>query len=194
MEHMNAQQRNTNTVEQDGFIIDTESGEVLGLATQEFHVTDEASADWVLKKLTESEAEIIKLNLMLESVAERLASERKAAERKVEWLKARFGAELEQFAKENLPKGKRTWKGTWGEVSFRTSPARLEVTDEETAIKWAERNCPSAVKVSKKFLKSELSTGFMGLASENALFRHESGLNYIPETETMTIKTVKAAK
>ena len=44
-----------NTIEIDGYILDSETGEIFGLAKQEFQVTDEKSADFLRRSWTEVE-------------------------------------------------------------------------------------------------------------------------------------------
>lgn len=50
---------------------------------------------------------------------------------------------------------KRSMNYTYGKAGFRKS-SRTEVTDESAAMEWAAANCPEAVKVTRKLLKSVL--------------------------------------
>lgn len=179
------------TIEFDGYIINNETGEVVDLATpaNEFRVTDASSADWVLQKLCDAESEIARRKLIIASVIERQETEIRAQERRVEYLKFRFGHELEAFAKDNLPANKKTWKGTYGEVSFRFTSPRLDVVNEGDAIRWAQANAPDAVKVETSLLKSKLPAELLDLP---AAALGSIGLGVVPAGESVTIKTVKA--
>ena len=179
------------TIEFDGYIINNETGEVVDLISpaQEFHVTDASSADWVLQKLCDAESEIARRRLIIASVIERQETEIRAQERRIEYLKFRFGQELEAFAKENLPANKKTWKGTYGEVSFRLTSPRLDVVNEGDAIRWAQANAPDAVKVETSLLKSKLPAELLDLP---AAALGSMGLSAVPAGESVTIRTVKA--
>jgi len=183
-------------IEIDGYLVN-ELGEVVGMTSQpkpEFHVEDAESADWVLKKICDAESEAARIQLVLASVKERLETEVKAQLRRAEYLKYRFGGELEHFAKENLPSGKKTWKGVWGEVSFRTTKPRLDIVDEARAIEWAKSSsdCATAVKVTEKLNKSELPIETVELLLNDPESAAVAGFDVIPASESMTIKTVKA--
>lgn len=183
--------------EYEGYLIDPETGEVLGMASlpkPEFRVEDAESADWVLKKICDAESEAARIKMVLASVQERLETEIKAQLRRVEYLKYRFGPDLEHFAKENLPKGKKTWKGVWGEVSFRSTKSRLDIVDEEKAIAWAKSDAALevAVKVTEKLNKSELPQEVVGRLLDDPESAKVIGFEVIPSSESVSIKTVKA--
>jgi len=201
---MNAQNLETENIVQpiieEGYLVDPETGEVLGLAstpTPEFEVTDEESAEWVLAKIADSEAEVLKLQLMLNSVAERLQSRMKDQTRRIEWLKARYGADIAEVAKANLPKGKKTWKGVNGQVAFRTTNPRLDIPKDSTekTIGWLKDNgLNQAVKVTESVLKSEIPDEYTNRLMEDAELRQIAGFELIPGGESVKIETVKAGK
>ena len=147
----------------DGYLVD-DHGEIVGLATkQEFHVTDEKSADWVLEKLTEAKANIARNDIKRKAVLERLESLDKQERRRVEWLEAMFGPELEAFAKSQIGGQKsKTLKLTWGSLAFRVSPAKVvKSEDEEAALEWAKSECPESVRVKESFLSSAVPLDLM---------------------------------
>lgn len=183
-------------IEIDGYKIDPATGEVVeitALPKPDFRVTDAESADWVLKKICDAESEIARLDMVLASVRERLEADRKAQARRVEYLKAKFGADLEEFAKENLPKGKRTWHGTWGEVAFRSTKPRLDIEDDAKALAWAKASplTESAVKVTEKLNKSELPADTVAFLLTDPELASIAGFKVVPASESCSISTVK---
>ncbi len=175
--------------EHEGYFSDPISGEVVGMIVPkfEFQVIDAESADWVLEKICDAESEMSRLDMVLAAVKERIETQKKAQENRVKYLKWKFGGELEEFAKNNLPHGKKTWKGTYGEVSFRTVKPRLAYAGESDAIAWAKDHCPEAVKVEERFLISLVPAELVAKEMESpaAPFYIEPG------SESVTIKTVK---
>ena len=181
---------NKETIIVDGYIVDAETGEVIGLAQkEEFRVKDEDSFRWVMQKILESESKIAAIDNSAEykqaqAIIANADSMKKDAQRRLEWLLARFTNEIAEYAKPQLVKGSRSLKTMFGTVAFRTKKGGLKVSNEELAIQWAERNAPSAIKISKKFLISELSTteSVKALGAGDAFY-------VAPDTETVTIKT-----
>jgi len=196
---MNAPILNEETFTQEGYIVNAE-GEILGIADlpkPAFEVTDEESAEWVLSKIADAEAEVLKLQAMLSSVAERLQSRMKDQQKRIEWLNARYGADIAEVAKANLPKGKKTWKGVNGQVAFRTTNPRLDIPKENTekALGWLKDNgITQAIKVTESILKSEIPDDKTALLMEDAELRQIAGFELIPAGESVKIETVKAGK
>lgn len=185
------QELQENTAVLDGLIIDLDSGEVLGVVTEGFRVTDEASADWVLERIASAEADALRDRALLASVAERLEAKIKASERRAEWLRSRFGPELEEFARAGLEGSKsKTLKLTWGSLSFRSKPAALKIVDQEKAVKWAEMFDHEAVKVEKRVLVTKMHPDWadaLQVAPPEEL--EKRGFAFEPESQAFTIKS-----
>lgn len=148
-----------NTIEQDGFIIDAETGEILGLVKAEFQVTDEKSADWVLEKMMDEELNIIREDIKLKALAENCEDRKAQSRKRIEFLKWKFGPQLEAFAAKQLENAKaKTWKGTFGKLSFRNTKGGLRVVDKAEALIVAQVNgFTNAVKVTEEFQISKLT-------------------------------------
>jgi hypothetical protein len=178
-------------VVQDGYVIGIESGEVYGLAeqTKEFAVNSEAAAEWVLEKLSEAEGRVVGLKSELAGIQERFASRIKEQERRAEWLRARFGSELEEFAKSQLDGKSKTWKGAFGSIGFRSTAARVTVADQDRAVAWASVDCPDAIKETRSVLVSNIPDSVKALMIEKGA---PDGFDIVPAGESVTIKTVVA--
>lgn len=95
----------------------------------EFHVTDRRSAEWLLSKLHELESREALVKSQAETILRQCKNDRDS-------LMARFGAELEAFARQEIARqgGRRKSLATlYGTLAFRTAPARLEIADTQTA-------------------------------------------------------------
>lgn len=95
----------------------------------EFHITDQGGAEWLLRKLHELETREALVKTQAETITRQCRADR-------DRLMARFGAELEQFARQEIARqgGRRKSLATlYGTLAFRTAPARLEIADTQTA-------------------------------------------------------------
>lgn len=176
-------------VEHDGFWVDPDTGEVLGVVEPkpEFKVDDRSSAEWVLQKLMDAEAEVFAIQAREKAVLDNLAAQKKRAARKAEWLRARFGPELEQFARKELEgqKGKALTLD-FGKVSFRAVAGKVTLADESRAME----SFPEAVKVTRSFLISQVPKAKAEMLRDqgpDALLA--AGLAWVEPTESVTIQT-----
>jgi hypothetical protein len=169
----------------DGYLV-APDGEIVGLAERpgEFHVADQASAEWVLDKMAKHDAEIAALEMRLKALQQNLQRMQGQEIRGRSFLEYRFGGELIEFARRNLKGRCKTWTCAYGSVAFKKQPRGVEVLDEEAAIKWAKVVCPAAVQVKEKLLISLCKE--MVLADPPAT---EHGFNIFTPTEKATIKT-----
>lgn len=163
-------------IEHEGYWIDTSTGEIVGLVEEKpaFRVTDRESAEWVLEKMDAAECEASGLETRLAAIQERMQTMIREKRKRVEWLRMRFGAELEQFAREQLVGAKtKTLKTPWGNLALRTVPGRLALREgvetrytqmldsEDEArnlplLQWAIDNRPECVKATLEFQVSKL--------------------------------------
>lgn len=173
--------------------LDDETGEVLSTTPVEakFAVTDEKSAEWVLERLQEQDASIAALNARESAILENIRSERRRIENRREGLLYRFKGELEAFARENLPQGKKSWVCPYGTVAFRRTAARLKVADPEKALEWAEKmGYNDAIKTVREFQISKLDDSAKdAMMIVETSTREAAGLDISPETESVSIKT-----
>lgn len=164
---------------QDGYKVDADTGEILGLA-EPFQVHDVKSAEWVMQKMHEAEAQAKAYEAQAADILANLCKLTKFHRSKAEWLKTCYGSQIEEVAKANLPKGKKTWSSLFGSVAFRTTKARLDIVNEDRAIAWALLHEPDSVKVTRTLLKGYLPV--------EAYDTEKTGLVLVPEGESVTIK------
>lgn len=176
------------------YVLDADTGEILRPYIAEgFSVKDEASFDWVMKKILDAETDVNARQMKHNFVLEEMKSEMKRAKSRVEWLKARFGPELEVYAKKVIEeeqakkpgrKVAKTVKSLFGKVSFRSVPGGLRVRDESKALEWAKKFFPAAVKVEEVFRVS--------LLTEDERLKIEVGLTSPPSESEVAVLTKKA--
>ena len=173
------------TVEIDGikYSIDLETGE--STVVTEFHVSDDKSAEWVMERLLTADCELTAILKREESILENVRKMKAQIESRKAALLWKFKNELEEFAKQNLPKGKKTWACPFGSIAFRTNPSKLKVSDPLLALEWAHCFAPEAIKVSEEFQISKLPDG----AKADLMAAPVSGFEVTEESETATIKT-----
>jgi hypothetical protein len=156
-----------------GWIQGNESPEDLALLVMRKRMDIEASIDAETAKM---HAILANCTAMINKHAARLA-----------WLERKYNAQLQDYAMSQLPRKAdgtlkvKTWTCPYGTVSFRTVAERVKVVDEEQAVAYLMHHDPDAVKTKHTVLVSKLS---------DFALDHAPGLEIIPATESVTIKTV----
>jgi hypothetical protein len=121
-----------------------------------FDVCDAASANWVIRK-------VIEARKYAERVEAGAAAEVRRAEREEQFFLARYGAQLERWALEQIEanaKGanpRRSINLPAGTVGFRREGVRLSVMDGTKLRDWRRQHLPSALKLTVMILKTPLA-------------------------------------
>lgn len=172
------------------YLVDPDTGEVLGLVNKpKFEVNDQSSAEWVLEKMQTEDAEILALQARLKALTENLTTMLKSHQQKRAWLEMRFGPELARYAKDNLPKGKKTWTCPYGKVSFTSTPEKLKVRDKNIALKWAHDECQEAIKVIEDLVISSIPAETVEALLSAPMTADTFGFAIVPAGERVSIKT-----
>ncbi len=135
--------------------IETEANDDPAVALElddRFHVRDEGSANWVLRKIAECRA-------YRDRVARWAQAETLRAERQEAFLMHRFGSELEAWAREQINKQhgrRRSIALPAGVLGLRREPTKLLVLDERALADWCRTHLPAAIKVTEAVLKTEV--------------------------------------
>lgn len=123
-------------------------------ADERFHVRDEGSANWVVRKIAECRS-------YRDHVARWAEAETLRAERQEAFLLRRFGDELEAWAREQIGKQHGRAKSIAlpaGVLGFRREPTKLIVVDERALVGWCHAHLPVAIKTTESLLKSEVQS------------------------------------
>lgn len=107
-----------------------------------------------------------------------------------EWLERQYNAQLQEYAMSQLPRKAdgslkaKTWTCPYGSIAFRTVASKIKIVDgqEEEVVAYLLEHHPDAVKTKHTILVSKLA----GLTAGDL----PPGLEIIPATESVTIKTV----
>ena len=119
---------------------------------ERFHVRDEGSANWVVRKIAECRS-------YRDHVARWAQAETLRAERQEIFLMRRFAGELEAWAREQIGKQHGRAKSLSlpaGVLGFRREPTKLIVVDERALVGWCRTHLPAAIKTTELLLKSEV--------------------------------------
>ena len=173
----------------EGSWYDTETGEYLGEDIQAFTINDDSILEWVMERIFNAESAKSAEEAKLEALKANCERKIKRASAKVEWYRARFSAEIENYAKTKLDGKSKFVDNAYGRVSFRTKKGGLRVTDKDMALTCAKAfRWDNAIKVTEEFQISKLTE-----EQKQALTGGElpSGSGFIiePDSETMTITT-----
>ena len=173
----------------DGELWDTETGEYAGPASG-WIKGDESPEDLallVMRKRMDIEANILAEKAKMDAVVENFRKLIGKHQARLEWLERQYNAQLQDYALSQLPRKAdgslkvKTWTCPFGSVSFRTTAERVKVVDEEETVAWLMEHNPEAVKTKHTVLVSKLSD-FATI--------HAPGIEIVPATESVTIKTI----
>jgi hypothetical protein len=173
----------------DGELWDTETGEYAGPASG--WITGEESPEdlalLVMRKRMDIEAAIQAEKDKLDAITNNMVKIIGKQVARLEWLERQYNAQLQDYALSQLPRKAdgslkvKTWTCPFGSVSFRTVAERVKVVDEEETVAWLMHHNPEAIKTKHTVLVSKLSD-FATI--------HAPGIEIIPASESVTIKTV----
>jgi len=173
----------------DGELWDEETGEYAGPASG--WITGEESPEdlalLVMRKRMDIEATIQAEKAKMEAIIENARKMVAKHEARLEWLERQYNAQLQDYALSQLPRKAdgtlkvKTWTCPYGTVAFRSVAEKVKVVDEEETVAWLMHHNPEAVKTKHTVLVSKLSD-FATI--------HAPGLEIIPATESVTIKTI----
>lgn len=190
------------TVEIDGELWDDQTGEYLGPVSRwiEGPVDSLEVAMQVMRRHLDLEsahkAKIAEYDAILANTQKLL---RESAAR-LDWFRRQYQEELGAFAITQLPRSKdgalksKTWRTPYGTVAFRSTSTRIEVFDEESAIRWAETNCAAAVKVKRSILVSQIPDSVKALMIEKPEDAEAIGFAVVPGEESVRIKSLEESK
>lgn len=140
----------------DGWVYDVETGEVVGcldderfLVRDRFEVTDGESADWVLRKRQDVDGEIARLTLQFQAIERQFKARLRTQHQRLAYLDWRFGASLIAWARSQLARGSRTWRGTFGSVKFRKTQGTNKILDDAAALEFVRSYAPELIKVTE---------------------------------------------
>ena len=182
----------------DGELWDEETGEYAGPASGWIRgdETPEDLALLVMRKRMDIEANIMAEKAKMDAVVENFRKMIGKHQARLEWLEMHYGKELEAYAMSQLPRKAdgtlkaKTWTCPFGTVGFRTIAPKVSVEAEETALEWARKNCPSAIKLKESILVSQLPEPIKAAMLEHPADALKAGFVVHPEAQAVTIKTV----
>lgn len=127
-----------------------------------FAVTDESSANWVLRKLTDIQtrrgAAQAMLDNEIEAMHRRFAKILGPLDRQENFFRSAFGAQLAEWTRKSVEgQKKRSVTLLHGSVGYRKNPDKLVIDDEDAAITLAEdQGLTDLVRVKKEIAKTVL--------------------------------------
>ena len=172
-----------------GEMFDEETGEYAGPASG--WITGDESPEelalLVMRKRMDIEASIQAEKDKLDAITNNMVKLIGKHMARLEWLERQYNDKLQDYALSQLPRKAdgslkvKTWTCPFGSVSFRTIAERVKVVDEEETVAWLMEHNPEAVKTKHTVLVSKLS---------DFATVHAPGLEIVPATESVTIKTI----
>lgn len=151
--------------------------------TQEFRIDCKDKVEWALRKIGAWEDEIARVKAQSTAIITRLENERQR-------FLARFEADLEQYARQELEGSKRrSYDTMYGTMAFRKVPGGMIVSDKEKAIEAMRQVCPAAIVTELRLdSKSALEVAKQRMEGTGEIL---SGFDMRPERESFSIRFQK---
>lgn len=153
----------TSTITIDGwtYVTDAITGEIIDIASvadgdrtvghEEFHVSDEDSAKWVVDKLRGADAELVGIDAAMraeiEAVERSWRSKARRIGAKIAWLRGRFEGEVIEWALPQITGKAKSIKVGAGLCGTRTTRASAEIVDMPQLVMHAVMKMPEVVHV-----------------------------------------------
>jgi hypothetical protein len=131
--------------------------EVLRSVPKQFEINDPKSANWLVKKIIAAREYAIHVRRWADLEVRR-------SEREEQCLLYLFGRQIETWAKVEVTKlgGRRKSVSLpGGTLAFRVQKAHLVVDDETRLMEWARINCPDAIQVTERLVKTPVNDHFV---------------------------------
>lgn len=182
----------------DGELWDEETGEYAGPASGwiKGNESPEDLALLVMRKRMDIEAAIQAEKAKLDAITNNVVKMIGKHTARLEWLEAQYNIQLAEYAMSQLPRKAdgtlraKTWTCPFGSIGFRTVAPRVAVEAEDTALAWARKNCPAAIKLKESILVSQLPDPIKTAMLENPGDARKAGFVVHEETQAVTIKTI----
>ena len=176
-------------VEMHGELWDEDTGEYAGPASG--WITGEESPEdlalLVMRKRMDIEADIQAEKAKMDAIIANMSKLIGKHQARLDWLERQYNAQLQDYAMSQLPRKAdgtlkaKTWTCPFGSVSFRTVAEKVKVVDEDETVAWLMEHNSEAVKTKHTVLVSKLS---------DFATVHAPGIEIVPATESVTIKTI----
>lgn len=143
----------------DGVVYDADTGEEIRPHVPDgFQITDEASFEWAMEKILDADVNVTRAKLKQTNVAAELEKDVRKAVGRADWLRKRFGAELESYTSKKLEgvTKTKTIQSVFGKCSFRKKPGGIRVKDAQKAIDYATKYAPAALVTPDPIFKISL--------------------------------------
>ncbi len=115
-----------------------------------FSVQDEASANWVLRKVVETRSYANRVKAWAEGELKRAASEEA-------FFLHMYGRQLEDWTRSQIGNRRRkSLRLPAGTLGFRIAPVSLQVLNEQKLIAWCQTTLPKALKIETHILKQRV--------------------------------------
>jgi hypothetical protein len=150
-------------IREDGWIIDPATGEVVGAYgwLDKDDVENEQELWLVQQQILKIESLMIGEQAQMRRIVEMCEKRIKVLQRKRDWIEQKYGKSAFNVARQNLPKGRKTYTSPYGEITFRTTKDRLVVDDHAQAVAWARMVAPDAVRKVETVLVSKIPAKVM---------------------------------
>lgn len=179
--------------DEDGWIFDVQTGEVLGRldVAELFQINSDDAAEWALELRSRLEGDLVGIDARLRALTAMLEALRAEKMRRLAWWDWRFAPDLVAYSRTKL-KGTRskTAKFAWGQVSFRSTQGSHTILSMEEAVDFVRAWAPSKVKVVETVsVKDVLATVEVVAQATGEAPERPSFLAHSGESESVTIKT-----
>ena len=150
---------------------------------EEFHITDEAGANWLLSKLGNIEAEKQRVTAQAALIISQLDAD-------ADGLRWKYEGELQEYVRRHLAANgnrRRSLTLLQGTCAFRTCPPSLKISDPAAALDFCRRNLPDCLKTAET-LDTTKYREFAEKMQKAGAETLPVGIETVPQKENFSIK------
>ena len=165
---------------EDGWILDAETGEVLGRKDTPdlFRIDTDAKAEWALELKATIDGNLAGLEARVKALNEHMAKLIRREQARADWWELRYGNDLVEHCRTQI-EGKRskTWRCAFGAVSFRISKGTTKILDMARAVSWIRTvaRAPELVETVERVAVSDVLKVVHGFDIENLPWLEQTG-------------------
>lgn len=184
-------------------LFDEETGEYAGTANPGWlPAVLETEDDLInyMRALMDAESASLAEEMKYKAIVENVQKIVKRKQSKVKYLRDMYQGQVKKLVEQILPRDRdgnfrtKTYRNPWGKVSLRETKTKLAISDSGMALRFAQLECPQAVKVTESVLVSMIPPDIKEKLTNDSSVAEAFGFHVIDADNTVSITTVEGAK
>jgi len=184
-------------------LFDEETGEYAGAANPGWlPAVLETEDDLInyMRILMEAESSALAEEMKYKSVVANVQKIVKRKTSKVKYLRDMYQGQVKKLVEQILPRDRdgnfrtKTYRNPWGKVALREQKTKLAISDSGMALRFAQQECPQAIKTTESILVSMIPDTVKDKLFNDASVAEAYGFHVIEGDNSVAITTIEEGK